>query len=49
MASVTTISRPVQYPPYLAPWCPKAVLDAVPFFSIPKTDERADEWLPWNL
>ena len=32
MASVTTFSRPTRYPPYPAPRCPEAVLDAVPFF-----------------
>ena len=36
MASVTTISRPVRYPPYPALWCPEAVLDAVPFFRFQK-------------
>ena len=36
MASVTTISRPVWYPAYPAPWYPEAVLDAVPFFRFHK-------------
>ena len=36
MASVTTISRPVRYPPYPVPWCHEAVLDAVPFFQFQK-------------